>query len=153
MTGEEDSQERAFAFVETATDRQAYELSRVGRMRFENVYASPLEQLYTVAFTTDDNQDGVLQVYIGTKQATGKSIKTRSDPRLTFLLGTPLERAGLTNGRAYYIVVNGMSREERTSATSAKFTTIPAGVDGITVILAAPSVAFSLSQLLTYSHR
>lgn len=72
------------------TDRNTYEMLRLGRMRFENAIPSPLEQQYTVMFMTDDNQDGVVQVYIGTKQATGKFLSTmliyrvtRSDSRHT----------------------------------------------------------------------
>lgn len=83
MTGEEDSLERGFAWIATGDmERHTYELTRMGRSRFENLVASPYEQVQTVVFATDDRSDGVLSVYVGTKSNKGN----------------PIERAGLDNG-------------------------------------------------------
>lgn len=89
MTGEEDSLERGFAWIATGDmERHTYELTRMGRLRFENLVASPYEQVSTIVFGTDDQGDGLLSLYVGTKTNTG----------------TPIERAGLDNGNLFVFV-------------------------------------------------
>lgn len=93
MTGEEVGAEgRAIAYVATGTDaRQSYQLPAHGRYSWENSVANPFSQRQTIVMGTDDATPGNIYFYVGEKQDTGNAI----------------ERAGLTNGGIYGIVVNG----------------------------------------------
>jgi hypothetical protein len=97
MDGEETGAEgRAFAHLENGT---SYELPRLGKFSWENSVANPLEQNRTVVVGTDDSTPGEVYVYVGKK--------TKS--------GSPVDRAGLTNGQLYGIVVDGVATEDRTT--------------------------------------
>lgn len=95
MNGEESAGGRAFAtVVSTGT---AYELPGMGKYAFENAVASPYAQNKTIVMGLDDSNrsfstEGAadpseVYVYVGQKQSTG----------------TPIEKAGLTNG-----ILNGV---------------------------------------------
>lgn len=89
---------RAFAhFATGALAGQSFDLPRAGHMSFENVVASPFAQEKTILVCLEDTYLGELYVYVGTKDSTG----------------TDLERAGLTNGRLYGIIVDGFPREDQ----------------------------------------
>ncbi len=89
MNGEEAGPEgRAFAHL---LDGTSYELPRIGRNQWENVVANPASGLLTIVIALDDTMPGALHVYVGRKKNTG----------------TPIERAGLTNGKTYSIRVPG----------------------------------------------
>lgn len=93
MSGEENGRPfdanggRAFA-TDVATGT-AYELPRLGKMAFENNLANPASGDKTIVISTDDQTPGQVYVYVGQKQSSG----------------TPVEKAGLTNGSLYGIKV------------------------------------------------
>lgn len=97
LNGEETSEGRAFAHVVTGDYAgQSWELPRLGKLPFENVVASPNGKRRTIAVVMEDgdlNTAGSrpcqLFIYIGWKQSEG----------------TPVERAGLTNGKLYGVKV------------------------------------------------
>jgi hypothetical protein len=94
MDGEETGNEgRAMAH---GLDGTSYELPRMGKMSFENVVASPNPGVKTVVAGNDDSTPGQVYIYVGTKTATG----------------TPVERAGLTNGSLYGVRVVGFANED-----------------------------------------
>jgi hypothetical protein len=91
---------RAWARIASGPHKgETWELPRLGRMSFENVVASPHPQLKTVVMLLDDaaastspvspNVPSELYLYVGMKQEHG----------------TPIERAGLTNGSLFGIKV------------------------------------------------
>jgi hypothetical protein len=91
---------RAWARIASGRHKgEAWELPRLGRMSFENVAANPHRQFRTIVMLLDDaaastspvppNVPSELYMYVGTKQQHG----------------TPIERAGLTNGSLYGIKV------------------------------------------------
>ncbi len=92
LNGEETGAEgRAMAHVVTGAEaRQSYELPSHGRYSWENNVANPLSQRTTIVAGTDDATPGNVYFYVGQKQETGNTI----------------ERAGLTNGSVYGVVVN-----------------------------------------------
>ncbi|HEX8235005.1 MAG TPA: alkaline phosphatase PhoX [Abditibacteriaceae bacterium] len=87
---------RAFAHT---LDGYTYELPRLGKMSFENVVPHPASGTKTVVVTTDDSTPGQVYVYVGDKTNTG----------------SPVDRAGLTNGQLYGIQVQGIPDEDRTT--------------------------------------
>lgn len=95
MNGEEiGNPGRAFAYVVTGPGAdQAWELPRLGDYSWENSVASPFAQEKTIVIGLDDSSPGNVYVYVGTKQSTGNDI----------------ERAGLTNGTKYGIVISGVT--------------------------------------------
>jgi hypothetical protein len=112
MNGEETSGGRAFAH---ALDGTSWELPRLGKFAFENSAARPGGFAKTVVISQDDTSgaggapNGEVYVYIGDKQSSG----------------TPVEKAGLTNGSLYGIKVDGSLAESRTTgfgAASVPFT-------------------------------
>lgn len=80
LANEESGQEgRLFAVT---TDGQAYQLPRLGLFSWENTIVSEKRNDTTVVIGTEDDAAGQLRIYTGTKQSAG----------------TPVEKAGLTNG-------------------------------------------------------
>jgi hypothetical protein len=100
MNGEETSGGRAFAH---GLDGTSWELPRLGKLAFENSGARPGGFAKTVVISQDDTSgtggaaNGEVYVYIGTKQSSG----------------TPVEKAGLTNGALYGIKVDDALTESR----------------------------------------
>lgn len=95
MNGEETGSEgRAFAHLMNGT---SYELPRMGKFSWENTLANPASGNKTVVIGTDDSTPGQLYVYVGTKASSG----------------SPVERAGLTNGSLYGVKVAGIPVESR----------------------------------------
>jgi hypothetical protein len=112
MNGEETAGGRAFAH---ALDGTSWELPRLGKLAFENAGARPGGFAKTVVISQDDTSgaggtpNGEVYVYIGTKQSSG----------------TPVEKAGLTNGGLYGIKVDDSLAESRDTgfgAASRRFT-------------------------------
>lgn len=83
---------RAFAH---AVDGTSYELPRMGRYTFENVVPHPDAGANTIVVGLDDSGGGQVYVYVGTKTNAG----------------SPVERAGLTNGTLYGVKVTGFPTE------------------------------------------
>lgn len=92
MNGEEVGGGRAFAH---ALDGTSWELPRLGKFAWENSVASPNSGEKTVVVGLDDTTPGEVYVYLGTKTSSG----------------TPVDRAGLTNGSLYGIKVTGFPDE------------------------------------------
>ncbi len=95
--GEETGSEgRAFAHIITGPNAgRSYELPRSGKLSFENFVVAPSAGDTTVGIGFDDSNGGQVYVYVGTKTNTGNEI----------------ERAGLTNGVLYGLVVDGLPAE------------------------------------------
>ena len=102
MDGEETGNEGCA--IAHAMDGSSWELPRLGKMSFENTLASPNPGVNTVVACDDDSTPGQVYIYVGTKTATG----------------TPVDKAGLTNGKLYGVRVVGFPNED--TATG-----IPAG--------------------------
>jgi hypothetical protein len=101
MNGEEVSTGRAFAHLQDGT---SYELPRLGKVSFENSVANPDTGNATVVVGLDDTSPlGELHLYVGHKTKTG----------------SPVDRAGLTNGGLFGIVVDGVALESRTDGLGA----------------------------------
>lgn len=93
MNGEEAGAEgRAFAH---ALDGTSWELPRLGKLSWENSIASPSTGDRTVVVGLDDTTPGQVYVYVGDKTTSG----------------SPVDRAGLTNGALYGIKVAGFAAE------------------------------------------
>jgi hypothetical protein len=103
MNGEETSPNfdpgvsgRAFAHLLSG---KSYELPRLGQASFENQVANPASGDLTIVVGTDDNSPlGQVYVYVGSK--------TKS--------GSPIDRAGLTNGSLFGVKVPEMVDEPTT---------------------------------------
>jgi len=97
MNGEENGNEgRAFAHLVTGNEAgTSYELPWLGKMSFENVVANPATGDKTVVAGLDDATGGQVYFYVGNKTSSGNDI----------------EKAGLTNGILYGLVINGFSTE------------------------------------------
>lgn len=111
MNGEETAGGRAFAH---ALDGTSYELPRLGKLAFENAVANPATGTKTVVVSQDDTSPlGQVYVYAGEKTATG----------------TPVAKAGLTNGSLYGIRVTGFPTEPAATGIPAgtRFTAAPLG--------------------------
>ena len=83
---------RAFAH---GLDGTSYELPRLGKMSFENVVANPRAGVDTVVAALDDSTPGQLYFYVGTKTDSG----------------TPVDRAGLTNGTLRGLAIDSVATE------------------------------------------
>ena len=93
MDGEESGAEgRAFAHL---MDGTSYELPRLGKFSRENSLANPATGSKTVVVGTDDSNGGQIYVYVGAKSNGG----------------SPIDRAGLTNGSLYGVKVAGFPSE------------------------------------------
>jgi|GEM_PF-922421 len=120
-----------------ALDGQSYELPKLGRMSFENVVANPATGVTTLIGEDDDTSSpgGEVYFYIGTKTNTG----------------SPVDRAGLTNGLLYGLKVTGFPAEPTTLAgipAGTPFTLAPLG-DAAAVtgtVLEANSVAAGVTE-------
>jgi hypothetical protein len=100
LNGEESGFGRAFAHdVETGI---SYELPRLGKVSFENVVARPASGVNTVVAATDDSNPGEILIYVGTKTS----------------CGSPVKRAGLTNGGLFGLKVVGYASEPATGIPS-----------------------------------
>lgn len=87
FNGEETGNEgRAMAHV---LDGTSYELPRLGKASWENIVPNPKPGVSTVVIGLDDSGGGQLYIYAGTKTKEG----------------SPVERAGLTNGTLYGLKV------------------------------------------------
>jgi len=104
LTGEESAsstQGRGVAIVATGADKgKAYILPAFGpfgtnQVGWENLVAHPNTGDKTVIVATSDGGSNGVYVYIGTKQKTGNEV----------------EKAGLTNGKLYRVVVNNGASE------------------------------------------
>ncbi|MEN9578913.1 MAG: hypothetical protein RJA70_1922 [Pseudomonadota bacterium] len=93
MNGEEFGAEgRAFAH---GLDGISYELPRLGKFSWENSVASPEPGLTTVVAGLDDSGGGQVYFYFGTKTNAG----------------SPVDRAGLTDGKLYGLRISGVATE------------------------------------------
>jgi hypothetical protein len=94
MNGEESGNEgRVWAH---GLDGATWELPRLGKASWENVVANPGTGKKTAVIGLDDTTPGQLYLYIGDKTATG----------------TPIQKAGLTNGALFGIAVAGIGTED-----------------------------------------
>jgi hypothetical protein len=92
--GEETGNEgRAFAH---GMDGTSWELPRLGKLSFENVVAHPGLGAKTLVAELDDSSPGQIYFYLGTKTSAG----------------TPVEKAGLTNGTLLGVKVSGVDTED-----------------------------------------
>jgi Bacterial protein of unknown function (DUF839) len=102
LNGEEGDPGRGWAH---GLDGTSWELPRIGKQAWENLVASPASGAKTVVIGTDDTSpNGQVYVYVGTKTNAG----------------SPIDRAGLTNGTLYGVKVPGTTAEVNA-------TPIPAG--------------------------
>ena len=76
--------------------RTSYEVPALGKSSWENVVANPFEQDITIVAGLDDAHDGIVSIYVGTKQAEGDVIT----------------RAGLTGGDWWLVSVPGKQFEK-----------------------------------------
>ncbi|MBC7451223.1 MAG: esterase-like activity of phytase family protein [Cytophagales bacterium] len=105
MNGEEAGDEgRAFGHIATGTEAgTTYELPALGKFSWENSVASPKASDKTIVAGMDDTTPGQVYIYVGTKTNTG----------------TPVEKAGLTNGKLYGVAVTGLVAETNASVPTA----------------------------------
>lgn len=100
MNGEESGPEsRAFAHL---LNGDSYELPRLGKFSWENALANAATGDKTVVIGTDDSGGGQIYLYVGTK--------TNS--------GSPVDRAGLTNGSLYGMQIAGLTTEADASVVA-----------------------------------
>lgn len=114
LNGEEDDATgRAMAHL--AAGRQhgtSYELPKMGRHAWENLLASPYEQDKTIVVGTEDGGLNKVFFYIGNKQEEG----------------SPIEMAGLTNGAAYELKIEGYTNDDpATGFKSGAFSLVTSG--------------------------
>ncbi len=95
-----------------AMDGTSWDLPRLGKFSFENSVANPGAGVSTIVAGTDDSTPGEVYIYIGTKTGAG----------------SPIERAGLSNGLLYGIKVTGVPSEDAaTGIPTTAFTLEPLG--------------------------
>ena len=95
FTNGEESAPNGRAFAHVVDSGVSYELTAFGKAGWENVAANPSTGDRTVVVGQSDGGTQNVYVYAGTKQATG----------------SPIERAGLTNGVRKAISVEGFATE------------------------------------------
>lgn len=83
---------RAFAVT---LDGRAFQLPRLGLLSWENTLVAPSESATTVVMGNEDALPGQLWVYTGTKDRHG----------------SPVQQAGLTNGRNHVVKVAGVTTD------------------------------------------
>ena len=87
---------RAFAHVLSCSGAgDSYELARCGSLSFENAVAAPNAGDTTLVIGLDDSTGGQIYIYAGQKTDVGNDV----------------EKAGLTNGDLYGLVVDGLPAE------------------------------------------
>ncbi|MFZ4521347.1 MAG: SdiA-regulated domain-containing protein [Bacteroidales bacterium] len=103
MTGEEVNDEsRGMAHIATGPNAgTSWELPALGKGAWENEVACPASGNRTVVALLNDGTDGQVYFYIGQKTATGNEI----------------ERAGLTNGHPWGLIVSGFPVERVNGTT------------------------------------
>lgn len=108
--GEEGGTSRAFAHT---LDGVSYELPALGKFSYENVVPNGETGAATVVAGTDDSTPGQVYVYKGAKTTTG----------------SPVDKAGLTNGVLYGVKVAGVANESRADGipSGTGFTLAPLG--------------------------
>lgn len=123
MNGEEIGPEgRAFAHIATgASAGTSYQLPHLGRASWENAVANPNSGNKTVVCLLDDATPGQVYFYIGAKTNTG----------------TPVDRAGLTNGKLFGVSVTGMLAESSASVIPANTTFTLIDLDNVSAITGA----------------
>lgn len=112
-SGEEgggESFSRAFAHV---LDGTSWQLPALGRLAYENLAARPAASESTVVASQDDSTPGQVYIYKGEKAGTG----------------SPVQRAGLTDGVLYGVKVDGLRTEAESStvADGTPFSLAPLG--------------------------
>lgn len=132
--GEETGNEgRAFAH---AMDGSSWELPRLGKLSFENVVAHPGLGSKTLVAGLDDSTPGQVYFYLGNKTNAG----------------TPVEKAGLTNGTLFGVKVDGVATEDNATGipSGTAFTLVDLGnVENTTgAALDAASVAAGVTRFL-----
>ncbi len=95
FTNGEESAPNGRAFAHVVDTGVSYELTEIGKAGWENVVANPSTGDRTVVVGQSDGGTQNVYVYAGTKQATG----------------SPIERAGLTNGVLKTVSVSGFPTE------------------------------------------
>lgn len=105
MNGEESGPEgRVFAHIVSGLNAgTTWELPLMGKYSCENALANPFPQNKTIVVNTDDASPGQVYVYVGTKS----------------LVGTEVDKAGLTNGKLYGVAVSGLTLESSSSLPTA----------------------------------
>jgi hypothetical protein len=110
MNGEEDGRGKPRGFAHLIGGPRhgtSYELPRMGSHPFENLLASPFEQDKTIVAGTEDGGANKVYFYVGEKQAQG----------------SPVEKAGLTNGATYELRIDGYTGDDpATGFKSGSFT-------------------------------
>ena len=135
LNGEESGSEgRGWAHFMSGT---SYQLPRLGRFSWENSVANPNRSDKTIVAGTDDSTPGgQVYIYVGNKTTTG----------------SPVDKAGLTNGNLYGVKVNGVGLEDRVNgiASGTQFTLFNLGnVQNMTgAQLQTASVAGGVSEFL-----
>lgn len=118
MNGEETDFGRAFAHMAAGSRHGvSYELPTMGRAAWENVVASPYEQDKTIVAGLDDGDLNASKVYFYVGEKTEE--------------GSPIDLAGLTNGTAYAMAIDGYAIE------SDALTPIPNGFSGRFTLVAS----------------
>lgn len=91
------------------TDGRAYQLPRMGLFSYENTVAAPNDSARTLVIGNEDGGHGQLRAYVGTKQR----------------VGSPVDRAGLTNGALHVVAVPGIADATSSAAWGGKGTSRP----------------------------
>jgi len=95
----EESGDEGRAFGVT-TDGDAYQLPRLGLFSWENTIAADNDSDTTLVMGNEDGRDGQLRAYVGKKQKDG----------------SPVDQAGLANGRLNVIKVTGVADASSSAA-------------------------------------
>lgn len=116
LSGEESGSEgRAFAHVVTGNSAgTSFELPDLGKFSWENAVACPFVQDNTIVIGMDDSTPGQVYVYLGKKTNSGSVV----------------DKAGLTNGKLFGIVVENLLTEMSSSLPdpNTKFSLIDLGM-------------------------